>query len=131
MRHIDLYGHVHNSAYLDYAEDAIVAFLRLAGLRAHFLPDRAPATYVVKRAEVVFSRSLIVEDEVQPIVRLAHLGRTSLSFETRLLRAEDQLLAATCHVTWVCVGQGGQSSTQIPDETRVALQPFLSENEIG
>ncbi|MBK6614264.1 thioesterase family protein [Ottowia sp.] len=32
MRHIDIFGHVHNSVYLDYCQDAIVEYLRAANL---------------------------------------------------------------------------------------------------
>lgn len=121
MRDIDIFGHVHNSVYLDYCEDAVSDHLRRLGVFSHFSHKRTDLGYFVKKAEVTFFNALHVEDTVVACVSMAKMGNTSLCFEIKLSRKSDAQHCATAQLVWVCVNRQSGTATPIPDETRNAL----------
>jgi acyl-CoA thioester hydrolase len=122
MRHIDIFGHVHNSVYLDYCEDAVMDYLRVTDLYSHFRLRRSDIAYHVKKAEITFHNPIDVEDMVDARVRVAHIGKSSLSFEINLARAKDQVACATGVFVWVCVDLENGRPTPIPEVTLAALR---------
>ena len=121
MRHIDIFGHVHSSVYLDYCQDAIIEFLVGAEIYDHFRHRRPNIAYHVKKAEITFHSPIDVDDKVDAWVRIAKIGTTSFAFEIQLFRATDQVCCATSQVVWVCISLDGARPTPSPDETRTAL----------
>ncbi len=121
MRHIDIFGHVHNSVYFDYCQDAIVEFLENAKIYCHFRHRTSDLAYHVKKAEITFHSPIDVDDRVDARVRVVHLGTTSVAFEVELSRAVDQVCCATGRIVWVCVSLERGQPTPIPDDTRHAL----------
>ena len=51
-----MHGHVHNSVYFSYVENAINEFLRESGLLGLFDPQSAAYRYHVRKVEVVYNR---------------------------------------------------------------------------
>ena len=123
MRDIDIYGHVHNSVYLDYCEDAVVEYLREVGILSHFRHRTSGVAYHVKKAEITFHSPLDVDDMVAAEVVVAHIGTTSLSFEINLFRERDQAHSATAQLIWVCVSLEDGKPTPVPERTRANLLP--------
>lgn len=122
MRHIDFFGHVHNSVYLDYCQDAVVEFLRQADLYEAFSHRESSAQYLVKKVEVTFQSPLRVEDSVGAFVHVSRIGGTSLSFEIKLARVEDHVTAAIGQIVWVCVDRETGRPRPIPSETLARLK---------
>ncbi|MBA2673886.1 thioesterase family protein [Ramlibacter sp.] len=122
MRHIDIFGHVHNSVYLDYCEDAVLEYLRAADLFSYFRVRNSDFAYHVKKAEITFHNPIDVDDMVDARARVAHVGTTSLSFEIDLLRARDQVSCASGKLVWVCVDLKEGRPAPIPDATLAALR---------
>lgn len=122
MRHIDIFGHVHNSVYLDYCEDAVIEYLRSANIFSHFRHRRSNVAYHVKKAEITFHNPIDIDDMVDAKVRISRLGTTSLSFEIDLLRAKDQAACARGALVWVCVNLKNGRPTPIPDATLADLR---------
>ncbi|MBX4867314.1 acyl-CoA thioesterase [Rhizobium bangladeshense] len=123
MRDIDIYGHVHNSVYLDYCEDAVVELLRHRGILSHFRHTSSGVAYHVKKAEITFHTPIDVDDVVEPKVDVAKIGRSSLSFAIELYRRRDGAHCASAGLVWVCVGLSDSRPTPIPEATRAALTP--------
>jgi acyl-CoA thioester hydrolase len=121
MRDIDIYGHVHNSVYLDYCEDAVVEFLRHREILGHFRHTTSGVAYHVKKAEITFHNPIDVDDVVEAKVAVEKIGRTSLAFAIELVRRRDGAPCATAGLVWVCVGLSDSRPTPIPEATRAAL----------
>ncbi|WP_048645606.1 acyl-CoA thioesterase [Nitratireductor soli] len=122
MRHIDIFGHVHNSVYLDYCQDAIVEYLHASGLYQHFRHGDPDIGYHVKKAEITFHSPVGVDDVVDARVRIAHLGTSSLAFEINLARAETGKNCATGMIVWVCVDLKAGRPRPVPELTAAALR---------
>lgn len=121
MRDIDLNGHVHNSVYLDYCEDAVVNAFRRADILPLFRPHTAGVAYHVKKCEATFHAPLSVDDVVEPQVYIEKLGNSSLIFSIRLMLQGKETLSAEGKLIWVCVNPASNQPCPIPDETRAAL----------
>ncbi|MDO3436430.1 acyl-CoA thioesterase (plasmid) [Rhizobium sp. YTUHZ045] len=121
MRDIDIYGHVHNSVYLDYCEDAVVEFLRHREILSHFRHTTSGVAYHVKKAEITFHNPIDVDDIVEAKVKVEKIGRSSLSFTIELYRQRDGAHCASAGLVWVCVGLSDSRPTPIPEATRAAL----------
>lgn len=133
MRDIDLNGHVHNSVYLDYFEDAVVNQLRANEMIGYFRPATSGVSYHVKKCEAIFLHPLTVDDVVIPHVFIEKLGNSSLTFTIRLeidkeseLKSESgindkPLFCAEGKLVWVCVNIDDNKPRPIPQETRELL----------
>ncbi|MCR5942744.1 acyl-CoA thioesterase [Ochrobactrum sp. XJ1] len=121
MRDIDIYGHVHNSVYLDYCEDAVVDYIRHRALLPHFRHTTSGVAYHVKKAEIVFHSPIDVDDVVEASVGIGSIGRTSLTFGIELRRQRDGAHCATAQLVWVCVDLSTNRPAPIPDATREGL----------
>ncbi|WCG82653.1 acyl-CoA thioesterase [Pectobacterium sp. A5351] len=121
MRDIDLNGHVHNSVYLDYFEDAIVNQLRENEILHLFRPKTSGVAYHVKRCEVVFISELSIDDIVKPHVYLNKIGNSSLEFEIHLHNESTNASSAQGSIVWVCVSLESGRPISVPEETRKAL----------
>lgn len=122
MRDIDLNGHVHNSVYLDYCEDAVVNAFRRADILPLFRPHSAGVAYHVKKCEVTFMAPLSVDDVVVPEVTIEKLGNSSLIFSIRLSLHDQDVLCAEGKLVWVCVNLPDNKPCPVPEETRAALR---------
>lgn len=133
MRDIDLNGHVHNSVYLDYFEDAVVNQLRANEMIGYFRPATSGVSYHVKKCEAIFLHPLTVDDIVIPHVFIEKLGNSSLTFMIQLeiksgleikseLELNDKpLFCAEGKLVWVCVNIDDNKPRPIPQETRELL----------
>lgn len=123
MRDIDIFGHVHNSVYLDYCEDAIAEYLRAIGIFSQFRHHTSGVAYHVKKAEVTFHGPLSVDDIVGADVTVERIGNTSLTFQISLFRESDHTHCATGRLVWVCVGLEDGKPMSVPEQTRTDLAP--------
>jgi acyl-CoA thioester hydrolase len=121
MRDIDLNGHVHNSVYLDYFEDAVVNQLRANGMIQYFRPATSGVSYHVKKCEAIFLHPLTVDDIVIPAVYIEKLGNSSLIFNIKLEIKDKAVNCAEGKLVWVCVNIDDNKSRPIPSETREQL----------
>jgi len=121
MRDIDLNGHVHNSVYLDYFEDAVVNQLRAHGMMQYFRPATSGVAYHVKKCEATFLYPLSVDDIITPVVYIEKLGNSSLIFNIKLEVKDPQVICAEGKLIWVCVNIDDNTPRPIPEETRAQL----------
>ncbi|WP_037377377.1 thioesterase family protein [Serratia sp. M24T3] len=126
MRDIDLNGHVHNSVYLDYFEDAVVNQLRANEMIQYFRPATSGVSYHVKKCEAIFLHPLTVDDIVTPAVYIEKLGNSSLIFNIKLEIKDKAVICAEGKLVWVCVNIEDNKPRPIPQETRDLLLSHFS-----
>lgn len=110
FRDLDALGHVNNAVYLTYFENARAAYWRM------LVPDR-PTEYpfLVARAEIDFRASVEMDTPLVAELALARIGRTSFTFEYRLLSGERVMAEGRTVQVWI--GADGRPAP-VPDWVR-------------
>jgi acyl-CoA thioester hydrolase len=118
----DASGRIHYTAMFRYFESAEIELLRTLGVS--YDPSRS---YNLPRVHVEcdFLRTIGHDDLIEIEVFLTKLGRSSIRFEFRTLKAGE--LAAKGAVVAVCADRETRRSIAIPQELRVKLNTVLSE----
>lgn len=115
---MDSYGHVNNIIYMQYLEEARVAWLELAGVPMSNVPQGP----VVLQTQHTYLKPVIHPATVIVELRAGTVGRSSLIVEHRLstLDAPDTLHGeGYCKLVWVDHGSG--KSVPLPEHVRTLL----------
>lgn len=114
-RDLDGFGHVNNSTYLTYLEEA----------RDQYLTDilgEAVHRVVIRRIEIDFVSGLTQDDDhVDVDVRLTGVGTSSLTLDERIVSVADGRVAATAQTVMVHTDESRTASAPWPAEARAAL----------
>jgi acyl-CoA thioester hydrolase len=111
---IDAQGVVFNSHYLTYFDTAIYEFLReLAFEYSSHVREHGQDFHTVK-AVVEFHRPCRFDDEIDVGVRVAHLGRSSMTFHLEVLLKDCEDPQASGQVIWVNTDQKSGRSARLP-----------------
>lgn len=119
-RDLDGFGHVNNSTYLTYLEEARDQYLtELLGEAVH----RA----VLRRLEIDYLSGLTQEDDhVDVSVRLTGVGTSSLRMDEEIVSVADGRVAATAASVMVHTDAGRTASAPWPADARAALERELT-----
>ena len=119
-RDLDGFGHVNNSTYLTYLEEARDELLtRLLGDTVHRV--------VIRRIEIDFDSGLTQEDdEVDVEVRITAVGRTSIGMSERIVSAADGRVSATAETVMVHTDTTRVASAPWPPRARAALEAAIA-----
>ena len=114
-RDMDGFGHVNNSTYLTYLEEARDQYLTdLLGETVHRV--------VIRRIEIDFVSGLTQDDDhVDVDVRLTGVGTSSLTLDERIVSVADGRVAATAQTVMVHTDDSRTASAPWPPEAREAL----------
>jgi acyl-CoA thioester hydrolase len=114
-RDMDGFGHVNNSTYLTYLEEARDQYLtEILGEAVHRV--------VIRRIEIDFVSGLTQEDDhVDVECRLTGIGRSSLTLDERIVAVSDGRVAATAQTVMVHTDESRNASAPWPAEARAAL----------
>ena len=114
-RDLDGFGHVNNSTYLTYLEEARDQYLTdLLGETVHRV--------VIRRIEIDFVSGLTQDDDhVDVDVRLTGVGTSSLTLDERIVSVADGRVAATAQTVMVHTDDSRTASAPWPPEARKAL----------
>jgi acyl-CoA thioester hydrolase len=114
-RDMDGFGHVNNSTYLTYLEEARDQYLTdLVGETVHRV--------VIRRIEIDFVSGLTQDDDYVDVdVRLTGTGTSSLTLEERIVSVADGRVAATARTVMVHTDDSRMASAPWPAEARAAL----------
>jgi len=119
-RDLDGFGHVNNSTYLTYLEEA----------RDQHLTDvlgEAVHRTVIRRLEIDFVSSLTQEDDYVDVdVRLICVGTSSVTLEERIVSVLDGRVAATAKTVMVHTDDSRTASAPWPDGSRDAIDATLA-----
>ena len=114
-RDMDGFGHVNNSTYLTYLEEA----------RDQYLTDILGETVhrvVIRRIEIDFVSGLTQDDDFVDVdVRLTGVGTSSLTLDERIVSVADARVAATAQTVMVHTDDSRTASAPWPPEARAAL----------
>jgi acyl-CoA thioester hydrolase len=119
-RDLDGFGHVNNSTYLTYLEEARDEFLTgLLGETVHRV--------VIRRIGIDFDSGLTQDDDLVDVeVRLTGVGRSSVRLAERILSAADGRVSATAETVLVHTDESRTASAPWPDEARRALESAVT-----
>ena len=112
---MDGFGHVNNSTYLTYLEEARDQYLTdLLGETVHRV--------VIRRIEIDFVSGLTQDDDhVDVDVRLTGVGTSSLTLDERIVSVADGRVAATAQTVMVHTDDSRTASAPWPPEAREGL----------
>ena len=118
----DTYGHVNNVTYYSYFDTVVNEHL----IRQGGLDIRGAAVVgVVVETSCRFYRPLSFPETVDAGLRVAKLGRSSVSYEIALFREGEPTPAASGRFVHVWVDRQMMKPTDIPPRVRDALQPLV------
>jgi acyl-CoA thioester hydrolase len=110
----DAQGIVYYGRYNPYFDLARVEYLRNLDL----LHRVAGGDFVMRANTVEYHAPAVFDDEIEVFIRVARLGRTSVTFEFAARRKPDDVLMVTATQTMVFVDLGKRDARGIPSEWR-------------
>jgi acyl-CoA thioester hydrolase len=119
---VDAMGHVNNAVYFTYLEQARLAFCRmLTGARR--IED---IRFILAHVECDYRVPIRLGDEVETLMTVGAVGRTSFSFDYTLVDRENGRIFATARTVQVMYDYAQGKPIPIPDDLRDALRPFVT-----
>jgi acyl-CoA thioester hydrolase len=114
-RDLDGFGHVNNSTYLTYLEEARDQYLTdLLGETVHRI--------VIRRIAIDFVSGLTQDDDFVDVdVRLTGIGTSSVTLDERIVSTADGRVAATAQTVMVHTDESRTASAPWPADARAAL----------
>jgi acyl-CoA thioester hydrolase len=119
----DAQGIVYYGRYNPYFDLARVEYLRDLGL----LRRVEGGDFVMRANTVEYHAPAVFDDEIEVFIRVAKIGRTSVTFEFAAYRRPDDLLMVTATQTMVFVDLAERVAREIPGEWRLPVE----EHEAG
>jgi acyl-CoA thioester hydrolase len=116
----DAQGIVYYGRYLPYFDLARVEYhrhLKLLQLDAEHEP-------VMRASSIEYLAPARFDDLLEVFVRVARIGRTSMTFEFAAYRVEDDVLMVTATQTLVLVDLDERRAAPVPDSYRAAIAAF-------
>jgi acyl-CoA thioester hydrolase len=112
---MDSYGHVNNIIYMQYLEEARVAWFEQAGVAM----SNVPFGPVVLQTQHTYLKPVVYPATVVVELRAGAVGRSSLVIKHRLSTVEDPLTLygeGYCKLVWIDHNSG--KSVNLPDHVR-------------
>ena len=119
----DAQGIVYYGRYFPYIDLARVEYLRMLGLLGMEIGERG-VEFVTRAGTIEYHAPAVFDDELEVFVRIARIGRTSLTYEFAVYRAQDDLLMVTGTQTLVLVDLDERKPCEIPQELRETIRAF-------
>jgi acyl-CoA thioester hydrolase len=116
----DAQGIVYYGRYLPYFDSARVEYMRHLGLLL-FEPTQE---FVMRAVEVDYLAPARFDDLMEVFVRVARIGRTSVTFEMAAYELENDLLLVRSRETLVRIDKQTRRPVPVPDECRQAVLAF-------
>jgi acyl-CoA thioester hydrolase len=115
----DAQGIVYYGRYLPYFDHARVEYHRHLGRL-----DVGENEFVMRASTVEYHAPARFDDLLEVFVRMARIGRTSVSYECAAYRLEDDALMVTAGQTLVLVDLAERRAAAIPDAVRERMRAF-------
>ncbi|MFC3958624.1 acyl-CoA thioesterase [Halovivax cerinus] len=120
MAETDRQAIVYYGEYVTYQDEAVSAYRRELGFDAEYVRGTDWSTRMVA-TEMEYHESARYEDVLVNEVRVARIGETSVTYEYRVRREDDDRLLAKGSVTQVIVDEETAEPTPVPDAFRDAV----------
>ena len=125
----DAQGIVYYGRYFPYIDLARVEYLRALGLLGMEVGEPG-VEFVTRAGTIEYHAPAVFDDELEVFVRIARIGRTSLTYEFAVYRARDDLLMVTGTQTLVLVDLDERKACEIPDDLRVTIRAFEGDDVV-
>ena len=122
----DAQGIVYYGRYLPYFDLARVEYHRNLGVLGMDIGEEGEE-FVMRASTIEYLAPAVFDDLIEVYVRVARIGRTSVTFELAASRAGDDELMVTATQTLVLVDLGERKAVAIPDGYREAVRAFEGE----
>ena len=116
----DAQGIVYYGRYNPYFDVARVEYLRNLSL----LHRVGGGDFVMRANTVEYHAPAVFDDEIEVFIRVARIGRTSVTFEFAAYRVPDDVLLVTAHQTLVYVDLAERRARPVPDAFREPVLAF-------
>ena len=126
FRDVDMHGHVHNSAYICYFEEAITHWIEQNDFVADLNPLTSEYRFFIKKIELTYHLPAHFNNQYEIVVSLQKLGNTSITLFCEMFdksQNQDRLIVQESAV-WVFVDKMGQPS-EITSPLRDKLAALL------
>ena len=123
MRDTDAAGVLFCGSLIPICHMGYEAMLASSGLTLGSILKSAPFGLPLVHIEGDFQKPLRVGDEVDIVVRLAEIGRTSFTVKYELLNSEGKICASASTVH-VCIERERSKAQSIPDDLRAVLSRY-------
>ena len=118
----DAQGIVYYGRYLPYFDHSRVEYHRHIGLRPGL--DEAGGEFVMRAASLEYHAPARFDDLLEVFVRIARIGRTSVTYEHEAYRVADDALMVTATQILVLVDFADRRAVAVPDGYRAAVLAF-------
>jgi acyl-CoA thioester hydrolase len=122
----DAQGIVYYGRYLPYFDLARVEYHRNLGLLGMDIGEEGQE-FVMRAGTIEYLAPAVFDDLIEVYVRMARIGKTSVTFEFAAYRARDDLLMVTAKQTLVLVDLDERKAVPIPDTYKEAIRAFERE----
>ena len=116
----DAQGIVYYGRYNPYFDLARVEYLRSHGL----LHVQRSGDFVMRANDVEYFAPAVFDNEIEVFVRVARIGRTSVTFAFAAYREPDDVLMVTAHQTLVYVDLAERKACPVPEDFRQKVLAF-------
>jgi acyl-CoA thioester hydrolase len=113
----DAQGIVYYGRYNPYFDLARTEFLRSLGL----LKYEGEGEFVMRANDVEYFAPARFDDELEIHLRVARIGRTSITYEFAAYMLPENTLTVTAHQTVVYVGRTGRKAIPIPEDYKETI----------
>jgi acyl-CoA thioester hydrolase len=117
----DAQGIVYYGRYFPYFDLARVEYHRHLGLTTEQLGGNE---FVMRALSVEYHAPAVFDDLIEVYVRLARIGRTSVTYEFAAYRSEDDVLMVTATQTLVLIDLTERKACPIPERFIEAVRAF-------
>ena len=122
----DAQGIVYYGRYLPYFDLARVEYHRNLGLLGMDIGEEGEE-FVMRALTIEYLAPAVFDDLIEVYVRMARIGRTSVTYEFAAYRARDDELMVTATQTLVLVDLDERKPVPIPDAYKEAVRAFEGE----
>jgi acyl-CoA thioester hydrolase len=119
----DAQGIVYYGRYLPYFDQARVEYHRKLGLLGMEIGEEGEE-FVMRALTVEYHAPAVFDDLIEVYVRLARIGRTSVTYELAAYRARDDVLMVNASQTLVLVDLDERRPVTIPESYKEAIRTF-------
>jgi acyl-CoA thioester hydrolase len=117
----DAQGIVYYGRYLPYFDLARVEYHR--HLRMEYTGPREQE-FVMRACTIDYLAPARFDDLIEVFVRVARIGRTSVTYECAAYRVEDDVHMVTAHQTLVLVELAAHTAVPVPESFRETIRAF-------
>ncbi|MEY4472960.1 MAG: hypothetical protein RL671_1264 [Pseudomonadota bacterium] len=114
----DVYGHVNNVVYYSWFDTAVNTFLIERGLLD---PRSGTIIGLVVESGCRYNKAVTFPEAVTAMIRVGHLGTSSVRYEIGLFAGDEKIAAAQGHFVHVYVDRHSRRPVTIPDAWREVL----------